>query len=153
VTGLALVLGLSLALASPAPPATSVAAEAQVRAAVDRLAVAFRDADVETLGSLIGPRYVHTNTGGGVVDRERWLAYVGSRRDELRTGVLALSRYENRDVEVRVHGATAIVTGVNVSAGTRNGTPFARELRFTQVWVLADGDWKRVAFHDTEVLR
>jgi ketosteroid isomerase-like protein len=139
---------LAVGVASAAmPPEDAVAAR------VAQFSEAFREADVERLAAMLGPEYIHTNTGGGVVAREQWLAFVRTRRAELDAGTLQLSRYENRDIEVRLHGDTAIVTGVNLSEGTRNGTSFARELRFTQVWRRHGADWVRIAFHDTEVVR
>jgi hypothetical protein len=125
--------------------------EDEVAEVVARFGEAFRVADAGALDALLGADYVHTNTGGGVVDREQWLAYVSSRRKELDSGALVLSRYENLDLEVRVHAEAAVVTGLNISEGTRSGEPFARRLRFTQVWVRTPAGWKRVAFHDTEV--
>ena len=62
-----------------------------------------------------------------------------------------MTTYENSDLEVRLHGETAIVTGVNVSAGTDSGRVFRRRLRFTQVWIQRNGEWLRAAFHDTAV--
>lgn len=111
---------------------------------------AFREADAATLGSLLAPGYVHTNGGSAPLDRERWLGYVASRREELASGELRLSRYENRDVRIVRHGDAAIVTGVNVSEGVRHGVPFSRRLRFTQVWVQREGVWLRAAFQDAE---
>ena len=97
-----------------------------VLARVAEFADAFKEADTGKLDEMIHPDYIHTNTGGGVVDRQKWLAWVTTRRAEILAGKLILTTYENRDLEVRMHGDVAIVTGLNVSAGVRDGTPFER---------------------------
>jgi ketosteroid isomerase-like protein len=145
----------SVAIAASAAAAqTGAAVEQDVRAKVQALADAFLAADAERLSKLIHTDYIHTNTGGSVVNKQQWLTFIRSRRAELDSGALKISRYENQNVEVRMHGGVAIVTGVNVSEGVRQGAQFARTLRFTQVWSNSgDSGWVRVAFHDCEVTR
>jgi ketosteroid isomerase-like protein len=60
----------------------------------------------------------------------------------------ALTVSEEAELAVRVHGDTAIVTGVwDVAAGERRG-----RLRFTRVWVRADnGRWRMAAWHGSDV--
>ena len=138
-----------LAHSAPAHASTSNAAAA-IESRVTAFAVAFRDADAAVLAGMLAPRYVHTNGGGAPLGREQWLGYVTSRKKELDSGQLRLSRYENQDLQIVLYGKTAVVTGINVSEGSRNGTTFSRRLRFTQVWVEIDGNWHRAAFHDAE---
>lgn len=142
-----------LLVLTPAAWCEPVPVEDVVLARVAEFSDSFKEADVNKLDEMIHPDYIHTNTGGGVVDRPKWLAWVTSRRAEILAGKLILTKYENRDLEVRMHGDVAIVTGLNVSAGVRDGAPFERELRFTQVWRMWAGDWLRLAYHDTEVSR
>jgi ketosteroid isomerase-like protein len=146
---------IALALTPPdASPTAPGGRRAEVLAAVEAFAEAFRLADADRLAGMLAPGYLHTNTGGGLVERDAWLEYVRSRRLELDSGALALTLYENRDLDVRLHGdSLAIVTGVNLSAGTRDGSPFELVLRFTQVWVRTPDGWRRAAFHDTAVTK
>lgn len=118
---------------------------------VAELANAFRVADLQRLDALIAPRYVHTNGGSEPLTRDQWFSYIVARHQELASGALQLTRYENRDIKIIVQRDVAIVTGVNFSEGLRQGTPFSRMLRFTQVWRLGPTGWQRVAFQDAEI--
>ena len=122
--------------------------EATVRAQVDAFAAAFRDADADRLKALLATDYVHTNGGSRPLTADQWLTYVRTRRDAIAAGRLVVTTYQNSELDIRVHGDAAIVTGVNVSEGTENGAPFRRALRFTQLWVLRHGRWLRAAFQD-----
>jgi hypothetical protein len=111
---------------------------------------AFLRADEKALDSLLADDYVHTNGGtGSVVDKARWLEYIRARRAELASGRLRVDRYESTDVTIRWHGGAAMVSSQVVSAGSRDGRPFATRLQVTQVWVRSGGQWRRAAFHDS----
>jgi len=126
-------------------------AEAEVLARVDAFARAFEAADTVALDSLLTEDYVHCNSDGSRLTREAWLTWLASRRAEIAAGQFRWNRYRNIEIEVRVHGDAAIVTGVNESSGVRNGRPFRSRLRFTQVWVRGPTGWRRAAFHDSRI--
>ena len=117
--------GIAVAASTAAAQDTRTGVEKDIRASVQALADAFLAADAERLSQMIHVDYVHTNTGGSVVNKEQWLAFIRSRRAELDSGALKISRYDNQDVEVRTHGRVAMVTGVSVSEGVRQGAQFA----------------------------
>jgi hypothetical protein len=132
--------------------ADTSALAAEVRARVAAFADAYVRADAGALDSLLARTYVHTNTGAAApIDRATWLGYVGQRRDDLASGRLVVTAYANDDLAVHVYGAAAVVTGRNTTAGVRDGTPFRLDLRFTQVWIVEDGRWRRAVFHDSAV--
>ena len=54
----------------------------------------------------------------------------------------------NEDMRVHRFGATAVVTGWLVVAGTGPGGSFDRRYRFTDTWVSRGGRWQIVAAHD-----
>jgi len=62
---------------------------------------------------------------------------------------LVISDYSVDDVEVKIYEATAAVTGVVESSGSRKGVPFTSRIRFTNVWVRQGDTWLRAAFHDS----
>lgn len=114
---------------------------------IRRFGEAWASGDLETLAALLSPTYTHTDIFGAYQDRAAWLAYAGGRtgRD---TQILF------RDVETRRIGDTAIVTGINEVAGSGARHAGDREnllLRFTQIWVLRDGQWLREAFQATPI--
>ena len=60
--------------------------------------------------------------------------------------------YESRqisDLNVRVYGDTAIVTGRSVQKGMENGKDYSGDYRFTRVYVNEKGRWLTVALQTT----
>ena len=121
-----------------------------VRTAIDEFAEAYVRADVEALDELLADPYLHVNgSSGTVVGREEWLDWVAGRHDALADGSLVIDSYEVVDLTIRMRRSSANVTGIVRSAGSVDGVPFAREVRFTNVWVLEGEQWKRAMFHDS----
>jgi hypothetical protein len=148
--GIAVVVPLLLLPICLPAEARASGPEDEVRAAFSSFSRAFLEADAGTLRSLLTVDYLHVNgRSGSVLNREEWLDFIRSRRAELASGELTVSVYEVDAVEVRVHGETAIVTGVVESRGVRREVPFVSRIRFTNVWVRQGGVWLRAAFHDS----
>jgi len=145
---------ISLTLLLPwSVSAGAVNSEAEVRAAVVLFGEAYVEADISILEGLLEENYVHINgSSGKVLDRDDWLRWVESRREELESGVLVVADYRIEDLSVEIYGETAVVVGVAVSKGSRNGVPSDSQVRFTNVWVHREGAWRRAAFHDTPLL-
>ena len=60
--------------------------------------------------------------------------------------------YESRqisDLNVRVYGTSAVVTGRSTQKGTENGKDYSGDYRFTRVYVKQDGRWQTVALQAT----
>jgi ketosteroid isomerase-like protein len=94
-------------------------------AALERLAAAgFR---------LVGPV-------GFVLDRDQWA-------NRYRGGVLELTELSYTDVDVRLHGDTAISIGVHAQKGTHQGNPVDGSFRATHVAVREDGRWRLAGMH------
>ena len=56
------------------------------------------------------------------------------------------------DLDVRLKGDTAVVTGMTHNKGKDDkGAAFDRKIRFTDVWVKRDGKWQVVSSHGTDV--
>jgi len=118
---------------------------------VEEFAQAFARADADALDALLTEDYIHTNADGGVLDKHAWLSWIRTRREELAAGRLKIESYANADVEVRIFGNAAVVTGRNSTQGYRDDRPFTIQIRFTHVWVFEQGQWRRAAFHDTHI--
>lgn len=133
--------------------AGAVNSEAEVRAAVILFGEAFVEADISIIEGLLEENYIHINgSSGKVLDRDEWLRWVESRREELESGVLVVADYRIEDLTVEIYGEAAVVVGVAVSKGSRNGVPSDSQVRFTNVWVHRKDGWRRAAFHDTPLL-
>lgn len=98
--------------------------------------------DVIALRSLLGPNYIHTDVHGRVLNREEWLAYAETQMHG--------TTLNFRDIAAVEYDSVGVVTGANDIAGGSMGNS---TIRFTQVWVKFGGEWKRVAFQATPVLK
>ena len=118
-----------------------------LQGSIARFGEAWAQGDLATLESLLSKTYTHTDVFGMFHDRAAWLRYVGGR-----TG--RATQIGFRDVETRVLGDVAVVTGVNdvTGPGARSaGDHRTLSLRFTQVWTRQDGKWLREAFQATPI--
>jgi ketosteroid isomerase-like protein len=102
---------------------------------------AWASRDVAQLESMLAPQYVHTDFQGRVLRRDEWLAYAATQTQG--------STIMFRDLEAVEYGGIGLVTGTNDIAG---GSVGVHSIRFTQVWIDTDGEWRRVAFQATPVL-
>jgi uncharacterized protein (TIGR02246 family) len=101
---------------------------------------AYARGDVAYLEKLMTPDFTLIGSGGTVNT-------AASEVEELRTGKVKYSTFENRDMQVRFYGDTAIVIGRTHAAGTSEGKPFDIDVAFTDVLVKLDGQWRAVAGH------
>jgi ketosteroid isomerase-like protein len=147
---LAVFIPLILMVSSRPAMAQQAGREDEVRASVSAFGRAFVEADVSVLETLLAQDYIHVNgRSGSVLSRDEWLKWVESRRTELNSGKLMIDSYSVGDVKVQVYGEAAVVTGVVHSSGHREGALFTSGVRFTNVWVVQGGAWRRAAFHDS----
>jgi uncharacterized protein (TIGR02246 family) len=128
--------------------AAVVHADDDLLAAVERFGDAYRDGEVEVLAGMLTEDYVHTNSSSTPIGREKWLAWVSTRRTALDEGRLRVLEYENTDIRVVRHGDAAVVTGRNRTVSEESGATKTSSLRFTMVWVKTESGWKRAAFQD-----
>jgi ketosteroid isomerase-like protein len=59
--------------------------------------------------------------------------------------------FENHDMQVRVHGDTAVVVGITRTKGTSGGKPFDAQFQFTDTFVKDNGQWRLFAGHATKI--
>lgn len=141
---MALLLAASLAQAQQSDAA-------RVEALARRFGNAWLKADVKTLDSLLAREYMHTDVTGKVLHRADWLADAGNAQKWLRGNAGGASpAIEFDDVKIQVVGNMAVVTGGNTIRPADANLP-PMKLRFTQVWIKEDGQWKRRFFQATPV--
>ncbi|HEY0783692.1 MAG TPA: nuclear transport factor 2 family protein [Thermoanaerobaculia bacterium] len=138
--GFALLFAAALPLsAAPAAPPPANAAE-EVRKLEDRWLEALDRHDRTALDALLADDFMNTN----------WVGKVRTKQDVLNSlddpgrpqGTQRLI-----DVQARVYGDTAVVTGTNIFT-TLDQARVVR-LRFTDVFVRRDGRWRAVAGQET----
>ena len=123
----------------------------EVQRAFERFQQAFLAADTAELGRLLSDDYRHTNGGSPPIDRQAWLAWVEGRRERVEAGTLVYDGYAVDELEIRVHGDSAVVTGRARGHGRDDDRAFTVDVRFTQLWIRESGRWLRAAFQDAKV--
>ena len=66
-----------------------------------------------------------------------------------RTGSFHYDSRQISDLNVRVYGTSAVVTGRSIQKGSENGKDYSGDYRFTRVYVKLDGRWQTVALQTT----
>ncbi len=70
---------------------------------------------------------------------------------ELATTGMKMEQYEPREVEIRLYGDAAVVTGRMLQRFTLGGIRYANDLRYTDVYVKRKGKWQLVSAHTSSV--
>ncbi len=96
--------------------------------------------DGKALDTLIGEKFVYTDTDGTVMDKARFMA-------DVQDPTYQASAVSNSDVEVYFYPGVAVVTGAYHAKGRNQGKPYDHHGRFTDTWIFIDGYWQCVASH------
>ena len=96
--------------------------------------------DGKALDTLIGEKFVYTDTDGTVMDKARFIA-------DVQDPTYQASVVANTDVEVYFYPGVAVVTGAYHAKGKSQGKPYDHHGRFTDTWIFVDGFWQCVASH------
>jgi ketosteroid isomerase-like protein len=100
--------------------------------------------DPAAIARFVADDWVIVDSDGRVIDRSRFLSVIES-------GSLSHASMESTDLEVRVHGDTAVVTALTTSKGQFIGEGFATRERSTDVLVRSNGLWSCVFSQLTRV--
>ena len=103
-------------------------------------------ADVAVLERVLHEDYVHTRPSGVVEDRAQYLENRNARRVDFESLV-------PDDMEVRVYGDTAIVTGRSTVKGTDQYGKMDEQRRWTRVLVRRNAGWQFVHFQGTSITK
>jgi ketosteroid isomerase-like protein len=96
--------------------------------------------DAHAVDLLLADDFVMTVADGYTLNKAQMLTSV--RDTSYRPEVL-----QSDNMEVRMYGNTAIVTGSYLEKGKDKGKPFERRGRFTDTWMNLNGQWRCVASH------
>jgi ketosteroid isomerase-like protein len=129
---------------SPTDPSNSTDTEELIQ--IEReLAVAWPKGDKETIDRILAPDWSVTNALGQVQSKGQVM------RDAFQSATLKVRSARVDEIEVRLFGNTAVVTGHSVSEGFYAGKPFRANLRFTDVFVQRMQRWQVVASHASAI--
>jgi ketosteroid isomerase-like protein len=112
--------------------------EQQLKKMEDDWQKATRAKDTAALKRIIAEDWAATNEMGKILNREEYLSQTTANTDVIQSN-------ENTDMQVRVFGDTAVVTGGLTEKGTRNGTAYTDTYKWTDVFVKRGGHWQAVA--------
>lgn len=84
--------------------------------------------------------FILSVAGGGIKRKEDMLA-------DIRNPAVVLTVCQTSQVQVRVRGGTAVLTGILQQTGTVNGRPIDVKLNVTDTWVWLGGKWLLLAGH------
>src|SRR5687768_13232122 len=100
--------------------------------------------DADALNRLYADEFVYTTFDGSVRDKQQQLAFT-------RYGDLRLDSGESDDVNIRIYGNTAVMTGRFTARGKFKGKELNIRERYTAVWVRKKGRWQLVAEQGNEI--
>ncbi len=69
----------------------------------------------------------------------------------IKSASLKYEQLENDEIQVRVYGDTAVLTGRTTQKGQFNGKDISGQTRFTRVYLKQHGKWQAVAFQATRI--
>jgi ketosteroid isomerase-like protein len=113
----------------------------------EELAAAWIARDRATLERLIAPEWFVTHVAGQRLTRADVL------RDMLESPSTRIDSMDADDVEVRLFGDVAVVTGRTHARGVQAGAAFDISLRFTDVFVRRSDQWQAVVSQATALAR
>ena len=90
--------------------------------------------DAAAIGRFVADDWVIVDADGSVIDRPRFISVIES-------GALTHESMESTDVVARIHGDTAVVTGITTSKGQFMGQGFTTRERATDVLARLNGRW------------
>lgn len=96
--------------------------------------------DAHAVDMLLADDFEMTVADGYTLNKAALLASV--RDTSYRPEVL-----QSENMEVRMYGNTAVVTGSYLEKGKEKGKAFERRGRFTDTWINFSGEWRCVASH------
>lgn len=109
-----------------------------------RLVKAWLDGDRKTVDSILAADWSVIDLTGHVLTKAQLMQEFGSGDRKIESGSVD-------DLNVRMFGGTAVVTGRSVLAGSYQGKRASVTQRFTDVFVKRDGRWQAVASQGTQI--
>ena len=97
---------------------------------------AWQNKDVTALGAVLDDALVYVDPDGKVLTKAEVLMHIETT-DSLQFTAEAMT--------VKLHGKTAIVTGLYRMKSVEHGKPFVRRGRFVDTWLDKNGQWTAIA--------
>lgn len=113
---------------------------ATIRSLELKVAELYRQRQVDSFANLLDEDFVITFEDGSTYSKTGYLAYSASSSTHVDT-------VEIPEMRIRLHGDTAVVTGIYHEKGIDNRQAYDYHDRFTDVWMKKGGKWRLIAAH------
>jgi ketosteroid isomerase-like protein len=125
--------------------ATPLAAEdksdaAAIRKLEEKWTESYKKRQIDILSSLLAEDFVITVEDGNVYSKSGYISHTADTSTHVDVA-------EIKDLKVRMHGNTAVVTGAYHERGNSNGKPYEYHDRLTDVWMKVGNKWQVIASH------
>jgi ketosteroid isomerase-like protein len=114
----------------------------QIVADEQRIGRAISAGDATVVDALLADDFVGTTANGMVLTKQEVI-------ESLFSPAYDIEAFENTDIDVRLHGDTAIVVARGIVRGRYNGENANGQFRYTRVWTRRHGRWLAVAAHSS----
>ena len=121
---------------------TAVSAEEEIKQIEIEWGEAFERRDIATLDRFMADEYILTDPLGVVRNKAESLAAI-------KTNDVFFESSKSDNVNVRINGDTAVVTGRSTFKGRYKGWPMTGQYQYTDVLVKRKGCWQAVSSHIT----
>lgn len=138
-------LGLALTLWLLTGLVTTLAAEdksdaAAIRKLEEKWTESYKKRQIDILSSLLAEDFVITVEDGNTYSKSGYITHTADSSVEVDVA-------EIKELKVRMHGSTAVVTGAYHEKGKSNGKPYEYHDRLTDVWMKVGNKWQVIASH------
>ena len=113
---------------------------AEIRSLELKIADWYKSRQIQTFANLLDDDFVITFEDGSTYGKTGYLSYSASSSTSVQS-------VEISEMKVRMHGDTAVVTGVYDEKGIDNRQAYDYHDRFTDVWMKKAGKWRLIAAH------
>jgi hypothetical protein len=158
---LTLIVGASASLLCGQETASS--SEAELRAMMADRHKASLEGDTGKIAASMTDDYLQTDISGFVQNKDAWLKqYFVPLAELIKAGKFRWEMYDEKDVQIRIHGDNAVVVGTLEAKGSGArwdtqqhtwaadpGASFSGKLHFTRVFVRQNGKWILAALHNS----
>ena len=142
---LACVLGVAWAVTVSAAQSPPVLSDQQALIELEQAwNEAFYAKDIAFLEKILADEFIATYDDGSRGDKARELALATAFNQQVESAI-------QDEFKVRVYGSTAVVWFTLRLVGIRQGQRAEVAFRYTDVWVLNDGEWQCVSTQSTKV--
>ncbi len=106
---------------------------------------AVQQQDTKALGPLLAEELIYIDYDGAEMNKAQYLA-------SLNATALHFEHIVSESMRVQSYGQSAVVVGVYLEKGTKNGKPYLHRERFVNTWINRKGAWMCVASQSTLIL-